>query len=57
MDAIEQIKQFYFENLSGARQENYFIKAPCPFCKDSEKQTAGVLAVYLNPDSFFCRLF
>ncbi len=57
MDAVEQIKQFYLENLSGARQENYFIKAPCPFCKDSEKQTAGVLAVYLNPDSFFAGYF
>ena len=57
MDAIEQIKQFYFENLSGARQEKYFIKAPCPFCNDSEKQTAGVLAIYLNPNSFFAGYF
>ena len=57
MDAIEKIKQFYFEHLSGARQEKSFIKAPCPFCKDSEKQTAGVLTVYLNPDSFFAGYF
>ena len=57
MDATEQIKQFYFENLSGARQEKNFIKAPCPFCKNSTDKTDGVLAVYLNPDSFFTGYF
>jgi hypothetical protein len=57
MDATEQIKQFYFESLSGARQDKNFIKAPCPFCKDSVDKTDGVLAVYLNPDSFFTGYF
>ena len=57
MNLNKQIKQFYLNHLPDAKIEGHLLKAPCPFCQSEEKRKVGVIAVYLNPDSFLTGYF
>ena len=57
MDRYEQIKAFYLANLPGAKVEQKFLKAPCPFCASNGKAKPGVIVVHLDPASFFFGYF
>ncbi|MBN1102714.1 MAG: AAA family ATPase [Deltaproteobacteria bacterium] len=53
----EEIKRFYMEHLPGARLEANIVKAPCPFCQSTAKETQGTLVTYLDPESYFLGYF
>ncbi|MCL2458358.1 MAG: DnaB helicase C-terminal domain-containing protein [Desulfobulbus sp.] len=49
----DPVSEFYRRHLPEAQQRNGTLHAPCPFCSRPDKQPGGILAVHLNPDSFF----
>lgn len=57
MNLNKQIIQFYQKHLPEAKIEGNVLKAPCPFCPTETKQKPGLIAVYLNPDSFLMGYF
>lgn len=57
MDRYDEIKAFYLENIPGARVEEKYLKAPCPFCASNKKKKPGVIVVHLDPASFFLGYF
>jgi len=57
MEFIDRIKKFYMDHLPAARLEKNFIKAPCPLCEPTEETKAGVMVVYINPESLFAGYF
>ena len=57
MDVLDQINRFYREHLTGAVIEKNYLKAPCPFCSNTDTGEGGTLIAYLNPDSFFAGYF
>ena len=57
MDFLDHISRFYKEQLPGSIIEKNYLKAPCPFCSNSDFGQVGTLVVNLNPDSFFAGYF
>jgi hypothetical protein len=57
MDLLDQFIHFYKEKLPGSVIEKNYLKAPCPFCSNSESGERGTLVVYVKPDSFFAGYF
>jgi len=57
VDRADEIKKFYLEHLPGARVEADILKAPCPFCETTRKETRGTLVAFLDPESYFLGFF
>ena len=57
MDYIDKVKNFYLKYIPGAKLKGNHIQATCPFCRPEEDEKPGVIAVYVNPDSFFAGYF
>ncbi|HOP48577.1 MAG TPA: DnaB-like helicase C-terminal domain-containing protein [Desulfobacteraceae bacterium] len=57
MDSDNRIKEFYIKHIPGAKMEGSILKAPCPFCSHHGMERMGIIAVHLNPESFFAGYF
>jgi KaiC/GvpD/RAD55 family RecA-like ATPase len=57
VDRADVIKRFYMEHLPGAKVEASILKAPCPFCRNTIKETRATLVAYLDPESLFLGYF
>ena len=53
MVPFEQIKNFYLDQLPGAKVKDHKLTLPCPFCARSAAAESGNLFIILNPESFF----
>ncbi len=53
MDRPDEIKKFYLENIPGAKLKGNYLNAPCPLCSTSSRVKQGIIAVDLDPLSFF----
>lgn len=49
----DAVNAFYQQYLPGNKQSQGMLQAPCPFCTAQGKKQAGILLVFLNPESFF----
>lgn len=53
MTTPDTITRFYQQQLPDAKQFNNTLQATCPFCSRQAEKKAGLLTVFLNPESFF----